>query len=283
MVNETRTVYFDSDLRIEAYRFKGIMQRFPNHFHDYYVIGFIENGQRYLQCNNREHIINAGDMVIFNPMDTHTCEQADGKVLDYRCINVKKDIMQKAIYEITGEERLPSFTQNVIYHSELAACLRELQLIIFEEETDFKKEELFLILIEQLLREYSDSVTVSVQRKPSLETKTVCDYLEKNYTNTISLDNLSSLTGLSKYHLIRSFTRQKGISPYNYLETIRICEAKKLLEKGIPPIEVTFQTGFSNQSHFSNFFKKLIGLTPRQYMKIFIEDIKTLSEDSKID
>jgi len=34
-------------------------------------------------------------------------------------------------------------------------------------------------------------------------------------------------------------------------------------------MEVAFQTGFSDQSHFSNFFKKLIGLTPKQYMKIF--------------
>lgn len=76
MVNEIRTVCSDLDLKIEAYRFEGIMQQFPNHFHDYYAIGFIENGRRYLQCNNQEHMLNAGDMVIFNPKDTHTCEQA---------------------------------------------------------------------------------------------------------------------------------------------------------------------------------------------------------------
>ncbi len=42
MQNETRTLQLDPHLHIEAYRFKGIMQKFPNHFHDYYVIGFIE-------------------------------------------------------------------------------------------------------------------------------------------------------------------------------------------------------------------------------------------------
>ena len=42
MLNETRTVCFDTELNIEAYNFKGIMQKFPNHFHDYYVVGFIE-------------------------------------------------------------------------------------------------------------------------------------------------------------------------------------------------------------------------------------------------
>ena len=50
MVPETRTVYFDADLNIEAYSFKGIRQKFPTHFHEYYVIGFIENGRRELFC-----------------------------------------------------------------------------------------------------------------------------------------------------------------------------------------------------------------------------------------
>ncbi|WP_330382150.1 hypothetical protein [Clostridioides difficile] len=42
MRQEERTVCFDRELKIEAYRFKGIMQKFPNHFHEHYVIGFIE-------------------------------------------------------------------------------------------------------------------------------------------------------------------------------------------------------------------------------------------------
>lgn len=281
MANEVRTVCFDTDLKIEAYRFEGIMQKFPNHFHDYYVIGFIEKGQRYLLCKNQEYIINPGDITIFNPRDTHTCEQADGKTLDYRCINIQPDIMRQTVFEITGREYLPSFTQAVLYHSELAASLRELHLRISEEETDFKKDELFLFLIEQLIQEYSDTAPVHFVQEPASEIKTVCDYLESNYTKTITLDGLSALAGLSKYHFLRSFTKQKGISPYSYLETIRIGNAKKLLEQGIPPIEVAFQTGFSDQSHFSKFFKKLIGLTPRQYMRIFVYETEAQQPKDK--
>ncbi|MNP71101.1 Bifunctional transcriptional activator/DNA repair enzyme AdaA [compost metagenome] len=88
----------------------------------------------------------------------------------------------------------------------------------------------------------------------------------------ISLNELADLTEMSKYHLLRLFTRQKGISPYRYLETIRINQAKRLLEQGLLPIEVAAQTGFSDQSHFTNFFKKLIGLTPKQYRRIFNHD-----------
>jgi AraC-like DNA-binding protein len=51
--------------------------------------------------------------------------------------------------------------------------------------------------------------------------------------------------------------------------TIRIGKAKELLEQGVSPIDAALRTGFADQSHFSNFFKKYIGLTPRQYMRIF--------------
>lgn len=45
--------------------------------------------------------------------------------------------------------------------------------------------------------------------------------------------------------------------------------AKRLLEQGVKPIEVTFLTGFSDQSHLTKFFKRQVGLTPKQYMRIF--------------
>ena len=43
---EQRHVYYDRDLEIEAYNLGGIVQKFPNHFHEFYVLGFIEGGKR---------------------------------------------------------------------------------------------------------------------------------------------------------------------------------------------------------------------------------------------
>ena len=47
-IEEQRRVYYDFELELEAYNLKGIVQKFPNHFHDYYVIGFVEGGRRHL-------------------------------------------------------------------------------------------------------------------------------------------------------------------------------------------------------------------------------------------
>ncbi|PJJ27244.1 AraC family transcriptional regulator [Lacrimispora celerecrescens] len=271
MKQEIRTVKYDTELNVEAYHFQGIMQKFPNHFHEYYVIGFIEKGQRLLSCKNKEYTIEPGDLLLFNPHDNHACEQIDGKTLDYRCINIQPENMSNAVLEITGNEYLPYFTPQVIFHSELVAVLRELHQMIIEEDRAFRKEEIYFFLLEQLMEEYTEQQVPAARAEQSMEVKAICEFLEAHYMENITLADLSKLTGLSKYYLLRSFTRQKGISPYSYLETIRINKAKKMLEQGIPPIEAALQTGFADQSHFSNFFKKFIGLTPKQYMKIFIK------------
>lgn len=269
MKREMRTVKYDAELKIEAYHFQGIMQKFPNHFHEYYVIGFIEKGKRYLFCKNKEYTTERGDLVLFNPRDNHTCEQIDGRTLDYRCINIQSEVMSKAVFEITGKEYLPYFTSPVIFRSELVSLLAELHQMIMLEEADFRKEEIFFFLLEQLIEEYTVEEMPAEKGEPTAEARAICTFLETHYMDNIALDDLCKLTGLSKYYLLRSFTKQKGISPYRYLETIRIEQAKKLLEQGVLPIDAALQTGFTDQSHFSNFFKRLIGLTPKQYMNIF--------------
>jgi len=265
---EQRLVRYDDELKIEAHQFNGIMQAFPNHFHEYYVIGFVESGKRLLTCKNKEYTIDSGDLLLFNPLDNHTCRQADNKSLDWRSININEDIMRETVRQITGTDYLPKFTATTAYRSEAVSPLRELHGLIMDQKKDFEKEEIFFFLIEQLITEYTEPVKESLS-ETSVEIGKARTYMENHFAELITLDELSELTNLNKYTLLRNFTKQRGVTPYQYLETIRISEAKKLLEKGADPLDAAMQTGFADQSHFTRFFKKIIGLTPKQYGDIF--------------
>ena len=270
MKNEKRTVRFDNDLKVEAYHFEGIMQKFPNHFHEHYVLGFVESGRRFLTCKNREYTINAGDLLLFNPLDNHACEQVDDRALDWRCLNIEKDVMSRAAAEITGKDFLPVFTPTVVCQSDAVLLLKDVHDMIMKETKDFNKEEFFYFLMEQLISNYTNPVTETLAQV-SGEIQAACDYMERNYAETITLADLSEVSGLNKYTLLRNFTMQRGITPYQYLSTIRINKAKKLLGAGVPPIETALQSGFTDQSHFTRFFKNFIGLTPALYQNIFRE------------
>ena len=97
--------------------------------------------------------------------------------------------------------------------------------------------------------------------------------MEEHFSENITLDDLLSMTSFGKSYLLRSFTKQVGVSPYRYLQTVRLEKAKKFLEQGVAPIDAADMAGFADQSHFTNFFKEFIGLTPKQYQKIFTDKL----------
>lgn len=270
---EQRHVYYDRDLEIEAYCLSGIVQKFPNHFHDYYVIGFVEGGKRHLWCRDQEYDLTAGDLILFNPRDNHFCAPLDGEILDYRAVNINPDIMQKAVREITGKDYMPHFTQNVVYQNETAQAVGTLYDAILAHEPRLKKEEAFYFLLEQVLQDYAAPFHEVHSPEPNQQIKKLCVYMEEHFAENITLDELLSMVSFGKSYLLRSFTQQVGVSPYRYLQTIRLDRAKKFLEQGIAPIDAADMAGFSDQSHFTNFFKEFIGVTPRQYQKIFTDEL----------
>lgn len=273
MKKEVRTVVYDEELRIEAYRFEGIVQPFPNHFHEHYVIGFVENGQRVLSCKNTDYSIEKGHILLFNPGDNHGCVQSDGGVLDYRGFNISKRIMLDLAEEITGKRELPGFSENVIYDEEIARYLRPLHEMVMEDASGFEKEEHLLFLISSLIQNYGQPFSRCVPECRE-EIEKACEFIRRHYSERLYLDQICRYAGLSKSTLLRAFTKSRGITPYRYLETVRINEAKVLLEKGVQPVEAAMQTGFSDQSHFTNYFNRFIGIAPGVYREIFFDKNK---------
>lgn len=277
MKRETRTVVYDDELRLEAYRFEGIVQPFPNHFHGHYVIGFVENGTRRLLCRNREYQIEKGCVLLFHPGDNHSCTQSDGGTFDYRGFNISKEVMLDLADEIMGRRELPGFSQNVVYDEEAACYLRSLHEMVMGGRSDFGKEEKLLLLLSLLIQNYGQPFENCVPECRQ-EIEKACEYMEAHFAERIYLDQICRHAGLSKSTLLRAFTKSKGITPYRYLETIRINEAKRLLSEGIAPVEAAMRTGFSDQSHFTNYFNQFIGLAPGNYREIFSNWISRLDK-----
>lgn len=72
---------YDGDLEIETYRLSGIVQKFPNHFHDCYVIGLMIGGGRHLWCRGAEYDLSAGDIVLLIRATTIAARRLAWKLL----------------------------------------------------------------------------------------------------------------------------------------------------------------------------------------------------------
>lgn len=266
MKKEMRKAFYDSALRLEACRFQGILQPFPPHFHEYYVIGLMEEGERRLICGNKETAARRGDILLFCPGETHSCTQAGTEPLDYRAMHIPVPAMG----QFAKECRInipPAFSRTVVSDGRLADSFRFLHRGIMAGHGAGNREGL-LRFLSALWEKYGMPPPAPAPEYRE-EVEAVCAFLEAHFAEHITLAEICRRAGLSKSTLLRAFTKNKGITPYRYLETLRIGEAKKLLERGVPPAEAAVRTGFSDQSHFSRYFHLLIGLSPGAYRDIF--------------
>lgn len=87
-------------------------------------------------------------------------------------------------------------------------------------------------------------------------------FIDCNFSDPISLDDIAGEAYLSKFHFIRLFRNCYGVTPHQYLIRVRVAAAKTLLRSGIPIAEACYAVGFGSLPSFANLFKKLTGTTP---------------------
>ncbi|WP_201000746.1 helix-turn-helix transcriptional regulator [Paenibacillus glycanilyticus] len=103
-------------------------------------------------------------------------------------------------------------------------------------------------------------------REWPLKVKEAVAYIDAHYENMISLEQLADQLSLSKYHLLRLFTRTVGMSPNDYLNQTRIKEAIRLLKESDWSVErIAEQVGYSGGSYFIKWFRKITGETPGHF------------------
>jgi AraC family transcriptional regulator len=95
------------------------------------------------------------------------------------------------------------------------------------------------------------------------------DYIQSQLTRDVGLQQLASELDMSPFHFCRSFKQSTGLSPHQYVLRLRIEESKRLLRNGELSIaEVGSRVGFSDPSHFTMMFRKLLGTSPSQWRKL---------------
>lgn len=93
----------------------------------------------------------------------------------------------------------------------------------------------------------------------------VREYLDENYFKDITLDEMAEMVNINPTYLSMLFKEQVGTTYIKYLTSVRIEKAKKLLNEGHKVKDVSEMVGYHNSRHFSELFKKTIGLTPDQF------------------
>ena len=249
------------------------------HFHDMYEIYYLLSGERFYFIKDRTFNIKKGDLVFINEHYLH--KTTDTGVPDHQRILIKfhekflltensplheilKTIFKKDNYVL----RLPIHEQNNA--EEL------LEKMMQESQTQNSGFEAYLqsLMIKLLVHfgRYIQQNSLNSFEHPSPiygKISEIVQYINYNYLESITLATISERFYISPYYLSRVFKEVTGFTFIEYLNSVRIKEAQKLLrESKGKVISIAEKVGFGNVAHFGRVFKKVTGLSPLHYRKL---------------
>ncbi len=129
-------------------------------------------------------------------------------------------------------------------------------------------ENLATLLTHQIIRNLLEYPAPSQQISDNLIIQNAIKYINTDFEKEILLKDLAKKSHLSKSQFSKIFTKEMGISPMQYLTTVRLQQAKKMLRsKELSISQVSSLCGFNSSAYFAKLFKEHFSLTPKEYLK----------------
>ncbi|MEO0768682.1 MAG: AraC family transcriptional regulator [Cyanobacteria bacterium J06649_4] len=262
---------YESDgLMLEQYAYTpGTVEPIPKHSHEAYQFALSFDHQGEYTYRGEKHQIPVGRLSIIHSGEVHA--PSDRTSLDepahFAMANIHPKWLRKVFAEITDRGSYDPFFATVLPEdATLNRLFMQLSQTNFQESSQLEQDVALWNFLSYLIEQYAlDVPTKSVASARSAVMR-ACDYLRTHYCKDISLEDVSTIAGLSRFHFCRLFRKEMGISVSTYQMQLRVSQAKKLIINGTALSEVAIATGFYDQSHFGKHFKRYVGTTPARYV-----------------
>jgi AraC-like DNA-binding protein len=233
------------------------------HLHNEISIGLIESGSCNLEVYNKNYFLKEKSILLIPDNIIHKCTPINLENWSFKMIYIKKDWIEKNMEFYISD--------NDFKHKELDAnhyrILKALFLRLDKSENLVDEEYNLYELLSYLLHNNFEYTEFKNDNNYTVGIKKIKNYIDNFYLNNISLDELSNISNLSKYYLIRRFEEVYGISPHKYINAMRVVYAKSIFSINNNIADIALESGFYDQSHFTKIFKEFSGVTPMKYLK----------------
>lgn len=248
------------------------------HFHPWWEILYIESGERTFFYANRTLHIMAGTFLCIAPGILHRAVNPEGEVCSLYNVYFADNGLPLS-------EDNPHFSSLIPVLNKIDPCIALLPEVQTRVTGLFSKMGLEILSSEEGWKEmvwaYLSEILITVSRQkahaglavqPGAEMNAhiaaVIDFLNMHYTESVSLASVAEKFHLSASHLSRSFKEATHFGFVEYVNSLRITKACRLLaDKKLSVLEVAMQCGFGSLTQFGRCFRSLTGTNPLDYRK----------------
>ena len=252
----------------------------PSHWHNEMEIIYIKKGRGTVSLDMTSLYVEAGDIIIVIPGQLHSISQLDKYTMEYENIIFSTEMLiSKMSDTLETEFFIPLLSGNIAIkhlittddeiHNDLALCLNKADNICKTFPKGYKLAlkaclyEFFYILFTN-----ADEISETKSNKNIDRIKNILNYIEANFKNEISIEEIANVCGFSSSHFMKFFKKNMGDSFINYLNDYRLSmAARTLLSSDDNIIDIAADCGYDNLSYFNRIFKKKYGVTPSAYRK----------------
>lgn len=243
------------------------------HTHDFFEIFLITKGEAIHRINDKQEIIEEGDLVFIRPNDRHNYEKSDDKSCELINLAFPGFTMLK-LFEYFGE----GFHSDKLLMAEFPPKIRlskvEKDILVnrFEKLNTLRrtnkkkiKTELRILLADIFSRYFTTGEESSNEIIPSWLVKLKSE-MERKENFVLGINKMYDLCERTPEHLSRSFKKYFGESPTDYITNLRLNYAANLLSNSDEDItNISMDCGFENLSHFYHLFKKKFDSSPKEF------------------
>lgn len=238
----------------------------PFHVHDYYSICLVDSGEAEIICRGEAYRAGPGSVMLISPFEVHQEVNTSNTPWFFRAMHPAMATMRRVLgmERTAGLDRL-RFTSPVVNDAALADQLHRMFEATTRSSDGSITDEVADPVRASLLRHFRPVDERRRRLRGQRAVETVRARILDAHREMPSLTELASLTGLSRFHLSRTFRDATGLPPYAYFEQVRLARAKVMIRQGYELSAVAMALGYSDQSHFHRQFRERAAMTPGRY------------------
>ncbi|MGN9839435.1 AraC family ligand binding domain-containing protein [Nonomuraea sp. H19] len=244
-----------------------VTHRFTRHVHDGYAIGVIVDGVEEFDYRGTLHRAGAGELVLVNPDAAHTGHAGAPDGWSYRMLYPSIDLLAGIAAELGAPYATPHFAEQVVRDDAVAALLCRAHRAA-ELGDALAASTLSRTLFARLLtRHATPRPAPALPGEGMRAVREALEVLHGSLVDPPTLDDLAGAVGARPFALLRAFKRATGLPPHAYLTSLRVRQARRLLQSGVCPAQVAAEVGFTDQAHLTRHFRRIVGVPPAAYQR----------------
>ena len=238
----------------------------PPHFHDeYQVILSTHAVIDYLSRRARRRSP-VGTLFIAEPGEVHSAEVTENSSIcePLRTFFISPSKIASLLDDGKLSNCLPHFRSPIIEDRHAFVLMLHLHKLLSSEPTPLVKDTALLNILRAFFAQ-SRTHPEHSELARSTRISRVREFIEVHHADSITLESLSAMAGLSPFHLVRLFKKEYGLPPHSYQIQVRVMKATAFLLKGFAAAQAAAMTGFADQAHFARHFRRIMGVSPGRY------------------